>query len=227
MGILRRDKDRNQGREIAGGGEPRGQGTAMTRQESGSQLSGSPFTFMRRMFDDVERMFESFGIGGMSAFGQEPHGMTRLWAPRIDVVQRDHRLLVHADLPGMDVDDVDIDLIGDQLVITGERQDEHEQHEADVWRRERVYGSFQRAIPLPRGVDPDRIEARFQNGVLEISIELPEEQRRRRVQIGSGGGRREPQVQAGDGGSTQPQVQTPSGQSNAPSTEASQQQPRH
>lgn len=165
------------------------EGSSIARREPHSL--GSPFTFMRRFSEEMDRLFEDFGFGrGWVAPGLE-RGLDRLgtltsgaWAPQVEVLERDNRLIVRADLPGMTKDDINVDIDENSLVIRGERKSEQEENEGGYYRSERSYGTFYRRIPLPAGVHADEARADFQNGVLEVSIAAPEkEQTRRRLEI--------------------------------------------
>jgi HSP20 family protein len=149
----------------------------------------SPFSLMRRVMEDMDRMFEDFGSGRALSGGQAQRGgaLAPIWTPAIEVFERDGALVVRADLPGMSPDDVRIEVADDALTIEGERRQEIEVEEEGVYRSERVYGRFSRTIPVPDGADVERAQARFENGVLEVSIPLAEDQsRRRRIEIQGG-----------------------------------------
>jgi HSP20 family protein len=90
--------------------------------------------------------------------------------PRVDVADRGDAVVITAELPGVDRNDVQIMLEDDYLVISGEKKLERKEEEQGVYRVERAFGSFQRVIPLPDGVDVDRAEARFENGTLTIRL---------------------------------------------------------
>jgi len=173
------------------------------RQSAGLQRRGmsapafgalglSPFSLLRRMLEDMDRMFEGFGnvrgaVGGTAGLERGAAGsLAQVWSPAIDIVERDGRLVVRADLPGMSADDVRIEIRDDALVLEGERRSEIEVEEEGVYRSERVYGRFSRLIPLPDGADLDKASARFENGVLEIEIPLREDAPRRRIEIQGG-----------------------------------------
>jgi HSP20 family protein len=136
-------------------------------------LGWSPFGMMRRMMEDMDRMFEDLGFRGRETqrgfWGEGP------WTPQVEVVEREGKLLVRADLPGISKDDVHVEVRDDALVLEGERRHEHEEERGGMYRSERAYGSFRRVIPLPEGADTEKCEARFDKGVLEVSIELPKE----------------------------------------------------
>src|SRR5712692_4414504 len=104
-------------------------------------------------------------------------------SPAVEMFERDGQLVIRADLPGLSPDDVRIEVSDDSLVIEGERRSEIEVEDEGVYRAERTYGRFSRVIALPDDVDPAQAQARFENGVLEISIPLPEQTQRRRIPI--------------------------------------------
>jgi HSP20 family protein len=151
----------------------------------------SPFALMRRMMEDLDRMVEGFGVGRalqpeFSEAGLQRGGMA-MWSPAIDVFERDGQFVVRADLPGLSRDDVRIEATDDSLIIEGARRSEMEVEEEGLYRCERSYGRFSRAIPLPEGADPGRAQAKFENGVLEVSVPLSgESTRRRRIEIQGG-----------------------------------------
>jgi HSP20 family protein len=141
---------------------------------------------MRRMMEDMDRMFE-----GLSE--RQGAGLAQLWAPPIEILERNGRFVVRADLPGLAADDVRIEVRDHGLILEGERKSEIEvEEEGGVYRSERTYGRFSREIPMPDGVDVDKAQARFENGVLEIEIPLREDARRRRIEIKGGSPRPAP-----------------------------------
>ena len=111
-----------------------------------------------------------------------PRGEHR-FAPAIDVMRSNGSLVLKADLPGIKADEVSIEVEDDVLTISGEHEEEHEESHGRYMRRERRWGSFQRSMPLPSGVDPDRIEAKTHDGVLEVTVPLPEAETTHKVKI--------------------------------------------
>ena len=132
---------------------------------------------------EIDRVFDAF-------FGQTDQG--RRWVPPMDLVEVENHFVLKADLPGLDEGDVNIEIQDGTLTISGERKAEHEQREKGWYRIERSFGSFNRSLTLPDGVDPDRIDASFANGVLEVHIPKPEERKPRRISISSGDGNGKP-----------------------------------
>jgi len=106
------------------------------------------------------------------------------FVPKIDVSETDDAILVHAELPGLKKDDVKIELKDGALEIKGEKKMETKEGDDKKFTRiERVYGSFYRRISVPREVEPNKVNAKFENGLLEIQIPKPEDKKARQVQI--------------------------------------------
>ncbi len=140
-------------------------------------FAASPFHFMRRMAEDMDRLF---GIG------LAPIGIDRTsWSPQVEILRRGDNIVVRADLPGLDKKDIKVEVDDGMLTISGERCEEHEEDGTDFYRSERSYGKFFRAVPLPDGTDADHTEATFKDGVLEITLTAPKkpENRSREVTI--------------------------------------------
>jgi HSP20 family protein len=162
----------------------------------------SPFAFMRRFNEEMDRLYGDFGFGRAlaSGFGREFDRLAdleaSLWSPQVEAFEREGKLIVRADLPGLTKDDINVDITDDAIKIRGERRQEKEENEEGYYRSERSYGSFYREIPLPNGVNGDEANATFRNGVLEITMPAPARQSSsRRIEIG-GGTETEPQPQA-------------------------------
>jgi HSP20 family protein len=101
--------------------------------------------------------------------------MAEDWFPDLDVLEREGKLVVRADLPGVKREDIEVKLEGDALVISGHREEKEEVKEKDYYRCERQTGEFTRAVTLPKGVDTTNIEAVYDNGVLEVTVPKPAE----------------------------------------------------
>jgi HSP20 family protein len=96
------------------------------------------------------------------------------WKPDTDVFTEGDTLYVRAELPGIDPADLTVEVEGTVLRIGGEKKEEHEVEEGDRFVRECRYGSFRRDVILPEGVVPESVNARFDNGVLTVSVPLPQ-----------------------------------------------------
>jgi HSP20 family protein len=159
----------------------RHQGGELYRRERGPM--SSPFGMMRRFADEMDRMFEDFSFPRLGLFGRS--GME--FSPQMDIVERDGKLVLHADLPGMSKDDVSVEITNDAVVIEGERKSEHEENQEGVYRSERTYGRFHRVIPLPEGINTENATASFKDGVLEITMDAPPAAKnRRKIEIQGG-----------------------------------------
>lgn len=106
-----------------------------------------------------------------------------VFSPAIDVVVEKDNVIVKADLPGLTKDDVSVTLQDNYLTITGEKKQETEQQEANYFLSERVYGSFTRTIELPLAVDAAKIEARFKDGTLQVTLPKSEEARPKQIEV--------------------------------------------
>jgi HSP20 family protein len=163
----------------------------------GSGYGSGPFSLMRRISDEMDRLFESFGMGRNflpEEFGQGRgrgglQSATALWSPHLEVFERNGKLVIEADLPGVKRDDVNVQVEQDAVIIQGQRQQQSENNsQAGYYHSERSYGSFYRMIPLPEGVNTEDATATFRNGVLEIEVPMPQQQQRsRRLEVRDGG----------------------------------------
>ncbi len=152
---------------------------ALIRWEPARELQSLRYE-MDRLFGTL---FDSQAGGGVAASSGTA---LRRWTPAMDLVDEGERFVLRADLPGVREDDLSIEFEENVLRISGERKSEQQDRSEGYYRVERARGSFSRALVLPEGVDPDAIEAHFDNGVLELSIPKPEQRKPRRVAINVG-----------------------------------------
>jgi HSP20 family protein len=132
---------------------------------------------MNRLFDDVLR-----GGPAATTSGQARTGV--LLAPSMDVTETDKEVRIQAELPGVTDKDVDVSLNDDVLTVRAEKRQERKEEREGVHFSERAYGTFQRSLRLPFQVNPDQIQARFENGVLNITLpKAPQHERVRRIQV--------------------------------------------
>src|SRR5215211_1560050 len=111
---------------------------------------------------EMNRVFDTF-FGGRG-----PDAAMRRWVPPMDLVEADDHLVLRADLPGLERDDVNIEVKDGVLTISGERKAEHERKTDGYYRVERAFGGFSRSLSLPEGIDAAEITADFDKGVLEV-----------------------------------------------------------
>jgi len=109
-------------------------------------------------------------------------GMGR-WEPAVDILDNKDKIVIKAELPGVDKKDIKIDLKDHVLTLKGERSYENEVKEDNYYHRERTFGKFQRSFRLPLDLDPDKIKADYQDGVLRIEIPKPEEEKPKQITV--------------------------------------------
>lgn len=146
-----------------------------------SQFAGweDPLALVRKVTEEADQLFARF-IGRPIAAKSGEGGEAGKWMPPVEVLQRDDRLLICVDLPGISRDSVNVEVQRDRVLVDGERKEEFASGSAPGFRRsERSYGPFHRTVPLPEGVDPDSAQASMRDGVLEISLRMPSPAERR------------------------------------------------
>ena len=140
-----------------------------------SRSPRDPFVLLRQMAAELDRAFEepfwsTRGWPTLRVF-ELPEPAT--WAPKVDVFEKDNRLVTRVDLPGIKKEEVTVEVADGYLVLSGERTREKEEKKDNVFRAERDYGRFYRTVPLPEGVKPEDVKATFADGVLEVHVPLP------------------------------------------------------
>ena len=140
------------------------------------RTGNDPFGLLRQWTSELDRAFDDplwprFGL--MPAFRTFAVPSTTGWSPRVDVFEKDNRLITKVDLPGVKKEDVTVEVTEGHLALSGERKRESEETKDGVYRAEREHGSFYRTVPLPDGVKLDDVKASFADGVLEVSVPLP------------------------------------------------------
>jgi HSP20 family protein len=133
------------------------------------------------MQQDINRIFSSAGTTTSTREGEG--GTLTAWVPPIEIDFRDNNLVISAELPGLNENDVEVDITDDMLIIQGERQVERREDERGFRRTERQYGRFYRAIALPDGADANNARAEFSNGVLRVTIPVAQEQSQKMRQL--------------------------------------------
>jgi HSP20 family protein len=112
-----------------------------------------------------------------------PGRATQNWVPSLDVWETDAEVVYAFDLPGIPQDKISIETKEDTLTVSAERERREEAADEGFYRFERRYGTFARAVGLPQGVDQDQISASYDNGVLEVRVPKPEEEKPRRIAL--------------------------------------------
>jgi HSP20 family protein len=135
------------------------------------------FQQLQREMDQVMQRFFGEAEGGA--------GRTDLvaWAPRVDVEEDDNQFVVKADVPGVDPKDVEVSVVENALVLRGQKKEEREEKKKNYHRVERFEGQFYREIPLPRGIDADKIQAKSANGVVTVTIPKKSEAQPKKITV--------------------------------------------
>jgi HSP20 family protein len=137
-----------------------------------------PFRNLGDIQGEVNRLFDSFfGRPATVAVGE------RMWAPLSDMYETKEDLFVTFELPGLQEKDVTVSITGDMLTVKGERRFERDAKEENHYRLERVYGKFERTMPLPVPVQADKVKASYREGVLEIRLPKVEAVKPKEIKI--------------------------------------------
>jgi HSP20 family protein len=155
--------------------------TLWNRRHPGTSLS--PLNGgVARLRDEMDRTFDRLF--------SEPFGMiepkmlrTEGWFPAVDVSETDREVMVRAEVPGIDAKELDISITGTTLTISGQKEEQEEQKGEDYYQCERRFGSFRRLIDLPETIDPDKVTAESDNGVVTIHVAKKPDIRSKKVEI--------------------------------------------
>lgn len=135
----------------------------------------SPLAMLETMQRQMNRWMEEF-------FREEGESLSN-WVPRVDLVEHDDHLELKAELPGLSRDDVKVELNNGVLTISGEKKEEYEKKDRNIYICERSFGSFHRSFQLPVQVDASKIDAQFKNGLLTIRLPKVEEAKPKKIEI--------------------------------------------
>ncbi len=138
-----------------------------------------PFRDMVTLREKMNRMFEDVFAGR----SEDKDLSASTWAPAVDIFETESELVMTVEIPGIDEKDIEIKIEDNTLTLKGERKFEKETKEENYHRIERSYGSFYRAFTLPNSIDPDKILAEHENGVLKITMAKRLELKPRKVKI--------------------------------------------
>jgi HSP20 family protein len=139
-----------------------------------------PTGLARSPFRDLAREMEE-AFGRFFPAWSEERGAT--WMPAVDMVDEKDEIVVKADLPGLDQKDIEVTVQDSTLTIRGQRKEEKEEKKEGYYFAERSYGTFMRSLPLPKGVDADRVKATFKKGVLEVHLPKAKEAKGKTVEV--------------------------------------------
>ena len=137
-----------------------------------------PFGEVSSVRREMDRLWNRF-------LGETPFArtFTEEWLPSVDISETEDKLLIKAELPGLEAKDINVSISGDILTIKGEKKKEEEEKDEHHYCVERYYGSFQRSFQLPTGVQADKVEATFDKGVLKVRLQKVEEAKKREIEV--------------------------------------------
>lgn len=143
---------------------------ALTPAQGGLELN--------RLRREIDRLFEDpFGLlAPATSFFQG-------WTPTVDIFEDKDKYVLKAELPGMRREDIEVMLERDTLTLSGERKQEEEKQEGETYRSERFFGRFQRSITLPMAVQADKIDAKYKDGVLTLTLPKAEEAKPKQIEV--------------------------------------------
>jgi HSP20 family protein len=142
----------------------------------------TPFQNLLSLQEEMNRRFNEVFRGGN---GEEAGWGQHLWSPPVDIYETDDALVLKVELPGVSKDEVSIEIHQNTLTLRGQRTHNAEVKDDRYHRMERVYGTFQRAFTLPMLVDQDKVQATYQDGVLELRLPKSEAAKPKRIAITS------------------------------------------
>ena len=142
----------------------------------------SPFRAMRRMADEMDRLFDDFGSGRRWSRPWRETG-AEFWAPEVEVFQKNNELTIRADLPGLKREDVTVEITDNEVTIQGERKHEKEEEREGYYRSERAYGSFVRSFTLPESASGEKVSAEFKDGLLTVHLPKDEKAKPKSIDV--------------------------------------------
>ncbi len=146
-----------------------------------ARISNDPVSLMNQWRRDIESLFN--GVEGSGNGAQRGEVTAAAWAPAVDIREEDGAYVVHADVPGVDPKDIELDMENGVLTVRGERKSEVKEGKDNYHRIERVSGTFYRRFTLPDTADAESISAKYTNGVLEVRIPKQEKVLPRRIEV--------------------------------------------
>ena len=135
----------------------------------------NPFKELARIENELNRLF-----GEVVPAGKEV-AEVQVWAPRVDVYEKDDKIIVEAEIPGAKKEDIEVKIKENNVIIKGEVKKDEEKKEDNFYRRERFYGKFERVIPLPVEVKAEEAKAKIEDGILKL--EIPKVQAEKEIKV--------------------------------------------
>ena len=140
----------------------------------------NPMNEMFSLRRPLNRMFDDFFLPGTTT---EDGSLTRGWNPVVDIYDNEDKIVIKAELPGVNKKDIEIDIKDRVLTLKGERSADKELKEDNYYRREMTYGRFERSFNLPAEVDPDKVKADYKDGILKVEVPKPEHKKPKQITV--------------------------------------------
>lgn len=156
------------------------------KKKTGALVPRRASSELSRPEGDMDRMFEDFLGRRLRPFWPErwwPAESMKITTPAVDLYEEKDNIVVKAELPGMEKDNIEVNLSDNRLTIKGEKKQEEEVKKEGYYRSERSYGSFVRTLELPRKVQTDKVKAAFKSGILEIRLPKTEEAKKKETTV--------------------------------------------
>lgn len=135
----------------------------------------SPWMGFRELEEQLDRLFSGTPVQG---------GECRCaWAPSVDLQERDDAYVLRADLPGLSKEDIELTVVDDVVTLKGRRNEEKDERIKGYHRIERSFGEFSRSFRIPAGIDAQKVEAKFDRGVLEVTLPKPETAKPKQIEV--------------------------------------------
>ncbi len=147
------------------------------KREDGGELS--PLVSLR---SEMDRLFDAFLREPFGAMDW-PQWAGGKWSPAVEMAEDEKELTVRAELPGIDPKDLDVSVVNNHLVLSGEKKESSETKDKGVYHSETRYGSFRRTLPLPEGVDTEHVNAQYSNGVLTLHLPKTTPTPQKRIEV--------------------------------------------
>lgn len=158
----------------------------LKQKETKAVAPWKPSIGLPRWEGEIERMMDDFFARRMRPWW--PERRLGAWegeivAPALDVYEEKDDIVVKAELPGMDKDQIVVEISGSELILKGEKRKEEKVEQGNYFRCERSYGAFRRSVELPKDVQADKIKASFKNGILEVRLPKTEKAKAKEIKI--------------------------------------------
>jgi HSP20 family protein len=162
-----------------------------TEKEEKQEIQKAQPVHALNPFEEMERLMESHfprnwfrsSLWDYPSWG-DLSSRLEVVRPKVDLIDRDHDIVIKAEMPGVDKDDIDISVTRNTVTIKGETSHEEEEEKGDFYRKEMTRGSFSRRLTLPADVDEEKAKAEFKDGVLELTLPKVEKAKRRKIKVG-------------------------------------------